>query len=719
MLSRLLSILIFTFFLGPSSLSCEEGTQASHQTEELAVPNPFHLDPAWWNYYAVKMPLFMERVTKTREELNKILAGVEEAKRKDIEVLSQRFLTNLEVLPKVENQPVKPFVIEPFQDTYSLDEELAVALELREFQLKDDDFNKEILRLQDRSNKLEKHLDTLFASYLQMNEPNLEKLKAGLEMMGLRAALQLTNAELHVTRSMDEENQKAIDFKSEELAKAQANLQLNHFNLEELQQKIAKAEENVKITQLLALRAETDALGPPGENLKERLDRAYLTQRATHAAVNEALANADLLFEQIKLAYLLQLQAPHDQNSEGLSNQVKQWKKSLGHIKNQSREWKEKLEEEVKHTGNAYLVGESDLGLSSQDLMRLQQNWYREVQQTLVTLQALGVKIFISNQILDHFSQALKTANPPIVNWWNDSLDFLVGCCSPFYIWMNSSLLKIGDIPLTPLSLLHVCLILLIAYLVSVVIRMMLARVTKQHEWVAQSSLFLLNRLIHYLILFIGISIALSSIGLNFSNLALVLGALSVGIGFGLQTIVNNFFSSLLILFTRPFKIGDYIETPSGKYGKVSDVTIQHTVIHLSDGIDVIVPNSQMISQQVTNWTKQDGCVRLHIPFTIPRGGDREGICRLVEESALKVPCTMKGFEQYEDPKVWLIGFTEDSLDLELVVWANVYSYGHRGSITASYMWEIEAALAPLKLAKPTPQMDLSIRSCVPLTVNN
>ncbi len=718
---RCFSFLITTFIFLSLSLSAEEedkGSAVPVPAAELS-PNPFHLEPGWWDYYTVKSPKFPEHIQKTREEMAKIVEGVEEDKRKDVDVIIQRFLSNLEALPKVEAQQVKPFTIQPFQESYTLDEEIAIALELRELRIKDDDLNKEILRLQDRFNKLEQHVDNLFAAYLKMVEPNLEKLKLGLEIMTLRAALQTTNDELHIVRAINEENKKAIDFKAEELEKARDHLKMDSYNFEEAKQKIGKAQEDLKLAQLISLRAETDALGPPGETLKERLNRAYLVQRATHSSANEALENADLLFEQLKLAYLTQMQQAEESDQAALIEQLKHWKKSLVRLKNQAQEWRERLEEEFKHTGNTYLYSDSDQGLSSQELMRLQQNWYREVQQSLVAIQALDSKVFSSNLLLDQLSKTLKTANPPLVNWWNDSVDFLTGCCSPFYEWMHSSLFKIGDVPLTPISIVHVFLILLVAYLVSYIVRTMLSRVTKQHEWVAQSSLFLLNRLIHYAILFIGFSIALSSIGLNFSNVAIVLGALSVGIGFGLQTIVNNFFSSLLILFTRPFKIGDYIETPSGKYGKVSDITIQHTIIHLSDGIDVIVPNSQMISQQVTNWTKQDGCVRLHIPFTIPRGGDREQICRAVEESALKVPCTMKGFEQYEDPKVWLVSFGDTTLNMELVVWANVYSYGHRGSIKASYVWEIEAALTPLKLAGPNPQMDLNIRSCVPLEIEN
>ncbi|HGG59319.1 MAG TPA: mechanosensitive ion channel [Gammaproteobacteria bacterium] len=139
---------------------------------------------------------------------------------------------------------------------------------------------------------------------------------------------------------------------------------------------------------------------------------------------------------------------------------------------------------------------------------------------------------------------------------------------------------------------------------------------------------------------------ALSVAGVNFQNLAIVAGALSVGIGFGLQNIVNNFVSGLILLFERPIRRGDWIVVGDTE-GHVKDISIRSTTIQTFDRADVIVPNSELISNQVTNWVLSNTIGRLRIPIGVAYGSDLDQVMTLLEKVAHDHPDVISDSERF------------------------------------------------------------------------
>ena len=123
-----------------------------------------------------------------------------------------------------------------------------------------------------------------------------------------------------------------------------------------------------------------------------------------------------------------------------------------------------------------------------------------------------------------------------------------------------------------------------------------------------------------------------------------------------------------------------------------------------SDGNEVIIPNSEMVSNLLVNWTMNNNYTRLHIPFSTAYNNDKELIRKVVAEAAKTVPCTLSD-PSFSEPQVWLVKFGTDSLDFELVVWVNYKRNSHTDSKEGDYLWAIETALRANNIELPTPHL--------------
>jgi len=222
------------------------------------------------------------------------------------------------------------------------------------------------------------------------------------------------------------------------------------------------------------------------------------------------------------------------------------------------------------------------------------------------------------------------------------------------------------------------------------------------------------SRLTHYVIIILAVVIALSSIGLDFGNIALVAGALSVGIGFGLQSIVNNFVSGLIILFEHSLRVGDYIELDTGLTGTVKSINVRSTLINTNDNIDIVVPNSEFVSTRLTNWTLGERILRVRIPFGVAYGSDKDLVKKAALEAAADVQYTLTHMKGRE-PDVWLVDFGDSSLNFLLLVWVNRQGAKRPTRTRSSYLWALESKLSEYGIEIPFPQRDLHFRAGWPL----
>ena len=215
------------------------------------------------------------------------------------------------------------------------------------------------------------------------------------------------------------------------------------------------------------------------------------------------------------------------------------------------------------------------------------------------------------------------------------------------------------------LSILTSIAIIIVSYLIAYIFSHIIRREFRKNKTLNKGFIKTVTRFIKYIILIIGFFIAFQVLGVNLSSLAFLAGVIGLGIGFGMQNIISNFISGIIILFEKPIKEGEYVEV-AGYDGIVSDIRARSTTITTRDNISIIVPNSNFITSNVINWSHRDPKVRLHIPLGIEETASKLDIAKKVLlEIAEENPEVLKKPE----PSVWFVNFGTSSFNLELIVW--------------------------------------------------
>ncbi len=205
--------------------------------------------------------------------------------------------------------------------------------------------------------------------------------------------------------------------------------------------------------------------------------------------------------------------------------------------------------------------------------------------------------------------------------------------------------------------------------------------------------------------------VGLSLAGFSLQNLAIIAGALSVGIGFGLQNIVNNFVSGIILLFERPIRTGDWI-VAGDVQGFVRRISIRSTLIETFDRADVIVPNSALISNNVTNWMLRDPWGRVTVPVGVAYGSDVDKVTEVLMSVAAEHPLVMLDGKMVSPPQVLFMGFGDSSLNFELRCF--IREIDKRLVTLSDLNYAIEKKLREAGIEIPFPQRDIHVRSIEP-----
>ncbi|WP_444900929.1 mechanosensitive ion channel domain-containing protein [Microbulbifer sp. VAAC004] len=269
-------------------------------------------------------------------------------------------------------------------------------------------------------------------------------------------------------------------------------------------------------------------------------------------------------------------------------------------------------------------------------------------------------------------------------------------------------LFTIAQNPITLRLIARMAFVLVCAWLLSVLTRAFLRRLVRR-EHASESSMYNLSRVLHYTYIGVALIVVLSMLGLDTSKLALVAGALSVGIGFGLQAIFSNFISGLILLFERPLKVGDLVELESGVFGRIRDINVRSTRITTRDNVDILVPNTEFVAGRVINHTLDDPVRRIHVSFGVSYASDPDLVREAALEAASRVNITHTDWKRKTE--VWLMEFGDSALNFKLVVWVNSNMVTSLGDSYALYNLELLREFREKGIEVPFPQRDLHLRS--------
>lgn len=245
------------------------------------------------------------------------------------------------------------------------------------------------------------------------------------------------------------------------------------------------------------------------------------------------------------------------------------------------------------------------------------------------------------------------------------------------------------------------------AFLVSRFVRFALEEDVFPRAHLARGVPYAASSLLHYTILFGGFLLALSAIGLDINRFTVLAGAFGVGIGFGLQNVVHNFVSGLILLFERPIQVGDTVQI-GDLMGDVRRIGIRSSTLRTAEGAEVILPNASLISDHVTNWTLSDRMRRIDVPVGVAYGSDPDRVLELLTAAARSVP----GVVQQPEPLALFTGFGESALDFQLRVWTDRLEDFFQ--VRSALVLAMHHALRDAGIEIPFPQRDLHLRSAPP-----
>lgn len=277
----------------------------------------------------------------------------------------------------------------------------------------------------------------------------------------------------------------------------------------------------------------------------------------------------------------------------------------------------------------------------------------------------------------------------------------------PRVIW-ETAYFHLGNVAVTPELLTETLIFLVLLMFTTRFVRRFLRREILVHTSLDEGQRYAIERTAGYAVFALGLFLGLQIVGLNLNSLAVLGGALGIGIGFGLQNIASNFASGLILLLERPIKVGDRIEVGS-LTGDVIRIGGRSTWVKTNNNLIIIVPNADFTTNRVTNWTANDRRVRFSFPVGVAYGSDLD----LVRNLLLGLARQHEDVLQDPPPEVLLSSFGDSSINLDLRVWT-IAQVQTPNRLKSDLYFEIVRQFAAHGIEIPFPQRDVYIKSVPP-----
>lgn len=262
---------------------------------------------------------------------------------------------------------------------------------------------------------------------------------------------------------------------------------------------------------------------------------------------------------------------------------------------------------------------------------------------------------------------------------------------------------KVGEVSITPASIFILVFVIWLSLFLTKIVRHILEKDVFQMMKVDRGSSSTIIMLVRIGLISAGFLLAAAAAGMKLTNLSIVIGAFSVGIGFGLQNIFNNMVSGLILAFEKPIKVGDTVQVDD-LLGEVLAIGLRSSRVRSFDGAEVIVPNGNLISNQMINWTLTDAYRRMDIRVGVAYGTKPQIVLELMEDAAMD----NRQVNKYPAPRAYFIGFGDSALNFRLLAWTNIEN---RFPVESDLYVDINDRLDAAGIKIPFPQRDIHIQA--------
>ena len=698
--ATLIGCLLCGLLLAAPSLAQQDDAPA-----ELTPPDLSSLEQNWWDYFKGAPDAIEPRVAEFLERVNQQISGLDAQNQElaagIVEAVGDNLGVYISLLKDVE---IETETLPEPAASYSIDDLLDTAAAARSAQDAAKAAQSEVERERRILDAASRRRDALFKDYLSAADGDMRWL-TGLRLVRARSEREISVRRLEIlARSADDAAEYAEAVAARVgLVRQRLATDADETTLAKLieassagRDAVTKAEERAREAQIAASALDVDTA-------KGRSEQRLQQQRTLDASVELALARIDLAETETR-RYWTALNLDSDPDLSVIEDMSLAWSELVRNVRGELPNWKRQTEDELLA---AQSVDRDELDRATR---RVYDQRIGTAQETLSHIGDLEDAAADLELLITAVDDASAVYTGAFQQWRSNTGKTLKTAWIRITETAEMTLFSVGETPVTAGDIVQALLIFGFGWLLSRLIRFGIRRVGRKESMGTQASLYTISRLSHYTIIIVTVLIALTSIGLDFTNLALVAGALSVGIGFGLQSVVNNFVSGLIILFERTLRVGDYIELDTGLTGTVKAINVRSTLINTNDNIDIVVPNSEFVSTRLTNWTLGEHILRMRIPFGTAYGSDKELVRKAAIEAADAVPYTLTHMRGRE-PDVWLVEYGDNSLNFLLLVWVNRQGARRPTRTRAAYLWELETKLKEYGIEIPFPQRDLHLKS--------
>jgi len=678
--------------------------------ENTAVPNPLELDKGWWEYFEVSADELQYRIKSFLEKIKDLEKSLNTENHKDILDLTSQITFNLEMLKTKKTEitledpkQLKYLQEYSFSDLFEVQENLIETIS--EIGVLKDKINSQKIPQNLTRSRLDKHI----LQYQSLSHSSYERLLSGLNIIETRIISAIHNSTIQILEESIENLSKQKKILEDELANAEKSLSFQNTTISTLTQEWKEAQKQADKAESKLYHLEIKSLHQRTDKLQSELYCCLWENEIFFQRIKVETFKLAALSNQIKLMIYQIITNKSQDSTETFQEDLITWKKEITHSKESQKLWQKQLEDSHSEVNNltADLIKEEGENFSEKKVVS---ELHLELTKVFSQLGELSNNI-VKSELLFDIVESRFVEHKSISEAWTLTLKHQL---NEFFSGIQNIadivIFRINEEPVTVGILFRSLFSILFAIAFSKYLRKFLVAKKIVVRSFSRSTEYIVLKFIHYIIMIIGVLMALGLLGFDFTKITIIAGALGVGIGFGLQSMVSNVISGFTLLLNKYLKVGDIVKLENEILGRVKSIYLQNTQIETFDGSNIIIPNSQLTSQQLINWTMYNNYHRFRIPFGVAYGSDKNQIRELVIDVVKKLPYVVTSEHNRPNPEVWFKEFGDSSLNFELVAWVDLSIQTPHGTASSSLLWEVDTVLKENNIEIPFPQRDLRVK---------